>query len=154
MTPVRGDFGQGPHDEKPLVRPRMRQGQAGRLHQASSMIYQVQVQGPVGIADAPGPSEAGLDLQEPSNRLLRGDRRLDNRDPVAILIRRRVRPWGRSPPAGPAKNRQSRLREERQSGFEKILRRRVIAGQVGPQRHDGPDGPPGDDARLRKTLTQ
>jgi hypothetical protein len=30
----------------------------------------------------------------------------------------------------------------------------VIAGQVGPQRHDGPDGPPGDDARLRKTLTQ
>ena len=154
MPPVRSDFGQGPHYEQPLMRTRMRQGQLGRCHDDSPLVDEIQVKRAIRIPGAPDATEAGLNAEKPPNRIHGIDRRLDNRDPIAILISRRVRPGGRTPPAGPAQNRQSRLREERQSGLEQIHRRSVIAGQIGPQRHDGPDGPPGDDARLRKTLTQ
>lgn len=154
MTPVRGDLGERPHDKATLMSPGVRKGQYRRFHEATAMIDQIEIKGAISVSAAANPTKPPLNLQQTLNRRFSVHRRLDNGDPVAILIRGKIRPGGRPPPGRSTQHRQSRLREKRESGFEQIQRRSVVAGKVRSQRNDRPNGPGSADATLRKTLTQ
>ena len=61
MAPVRGDLGQGAHDEQALVGAGMGQDQVLAVDHLAAMGDQIEIQGPCGVARGPFAVEFRLD---------------------------------------------------------------------------------------------
>jgi len=139
MHPVGRELGDGAHNEPSLMRPGMRHHQARPIDDLAAMGDEVEIKRARRIPGNPLPVEGLFDGRKRLQNGLRGHRRLDKSDSVAILRFIRVGPGGGAPPAGPGQHGQSRRREARQGRLEERLGGGVVAGQVAPE---------GDDYRL------
>lgn len=135
VAPVRGDFGQRPHDEQTLRRPGMGQGQGRSGQNCAAVGDQVQVQGPRRIGTAANTAELGLDLLQRRQDLIRAEPGLDKSETVKVVRLLRVWPGRRPPPGRPAKERQTRTRELIQRRLKQVLTGRKLTLQIAAQGH-------------------
>lgn len=136
MAPVRGDLRQGPHDEQPLMRPRMRQDQFGRLEARTTDGDQIQIQGSSRIRARAPAAEIPFYILQQKKDPFRRPVRIDNDDCIEIIRKRWIRPGSRPPKVRDRFNPQTPVCERRHRRVQQIFGTRKITGEVRAQRYD------------------